>query len=365
MICASLAVAVAGSPLGMLAMNLARDGSSVADCDTACVSRILGAAQSAHPCFATVRVTGSGPCVEQKCEASPEVLTLHQGDQPSLTHARIRGISVARRPRGVSIGSRRPTDPLDASDGSAVSRRQGGAGSSCEARRFQTATAPVRAAICALLEDGGVAVTELTEAKVSYSVNGSGAITSLKVAGAELKAVSARAVGLLGGAITRLELVGNPALVNVSALAALTTLRHLDLSDNGITELPDLRAMPSLEFLYLSLNPIGPKAGGTLQSPWARGQGLPEWLGEVRGIRSFECSRCGLLDLPPSVAAWRPDFIQLDGNGFERLPAAVRQWPPPVFLNFARNDILDFDALGSPSVMQALSPSLCLMSVTS
>lgn len=117
-------------------------------------------------------------------------------------------------------------------------------------------------------------------------------------------------------------------LTNVTPVAALAGLKWLRLNDNRLSSLPDLsklsnlrriylrgnrfaavpeelKALPALTDLDLSLNPIG---------------AVPEWLARKPGLVALSLSGTQILALPADLSAWRSlKQLQL---GDLRLPAA-------------------------------------------
>lgn len=114
-------------------------------------------------------------------------------------------------------------------------------------------------------------------------------------------------------ALWKLSLRGQTALAPLpDSLADLKGLRWLDLSEMGLTGLPEGIASLPLQRLYLSDNHL---------------ETLPACVAKLSGLDYLNLDRNGLTALPPEVSAWtNVRWLRLNGNHLASLPAEAASW---------------------------------------
>lgn len=115
--------------------------------------------------------------------------------------------------------------------------------------------------------------------------------------------------------LERMTLALNPGIVAVpDIVAALPSLRRLDLDDTGITRLPEsMRTMTRLEQLTLSNTPLA---------------SLPNWIGDLRNLRQLHLTDTPIQTLPESIGRLENlETLLLDRTALTALPDSIRELP--------------------------------------
>ena len=142
-------------------------------------------------------------------------------------------------------------------------------------------------------------------------------------------------------ALWKLSLRGQTALVPLSAdIGNLKGLRWLDLSEMGLSALPDEVDTLPLQRLYLADNALAE---------------LPPAVAHLDGLDYLNLDRNQLRDLPDGVSAWTSlRWLRLNGNALTNLPEAASSWTAleRLYLRGNRLEALPESFASLPSLQQ-------------